>query len=152
MNGDYVLGFSSMGQISTLEGDVTKRTKLADGIAGRYGAVEQLTTAKRCRAGARRYKRFTRSSGSRQRSMSDRNTASRDGEGSRIATNRAAAAIAVGSLLVAGAIALLARRNLLEALVARGIAIDALPMYLLVVALVLWLVIWSWSRLMSLLQ
>ncbi|QCS43987.1 hypothetical protein [Natrinema versiforme] len=84
--------------------------------------------------------------------MSDRNTANRDDEGSRIATNRAAAAIAVGSLLVAGAIALLARRGLLEFLVARGVAVDALPFYLLFVALLLWLVVWSWGRLMSLLQ
>lgn len=84
--------------------------------------------------------------------MSDRNTANRDGEGSWIATNRAAAAIVVGSLLVAGAIALLARRGLLEFLVVPGVAVDALPFYLLFVGLLVWLVVWSWGRLMSLLR
>ncbi|WP_222920254.1 hypothetical protein [Natrinema sp. SYSU A 869] len=86
--------------------------------------------------------------------MGDRNTADRDSKGSRIATNRAAVAIAVSSLLIAAVITLLSQWGLLdpliEFLVARGVAVDALPMYLLFALLLCWLVVWSWRRMVSL--
>ncbi|QLK24807.1 hypothetical protein HYG81_11865 [Natrinema zhouii] len=84
--------------------------------------------------------------------MNDQRTADRDGEGSRIATNRTAVAIAASSLLIAAMGVLLARRGLLEAIVARGVAVDMLPLYLLFVLLAVWLVIWSWGRLLTLFQ
>lgn len=88
--------------------------------------------------------------------MSDQNGTERDGEGSRIATNRTAVAIAVGSLVVAAVTALLARRGLLdpvlEFFVMYGVAVDTLPIYLLFVVLLVWLVVWSWGRLLAILQ
>ncbi|WP_226482485.1 hypothetical protein [Natrinema amylolyticum] len=84
--------------------------------------------------------------------MSDREAGDRDGGGSRIATNRAAVAIAIGSLLIAVVIGVLARRGLLGSVGVRGIAVDALPFYLLFLLLAVWLVVWSWRRLVSLLQ
>ena len=78
--------------------------------------------------------------------MDDRN------EGSRIAANRAAVVIAVSSLLLAALIGLVARHGLLEGILTRGVGVDALPLYLLLVLLAGWLVIWSWGRLLSLLE
>ncbi|MFC6769162.1 hypothetical protein [Natrinema soli] len=84
--------------------------------------------------------------------MNNQRTADRNGEGSRIATNRTAVVIAASSLLIAAVGALLARRGLLEAVIANGIAVDALPLYLLVALLAVWLVIWSWGRLLALFE
>ncbi|MFB1063429.1 hypothetical protein [Natrinema sp. H-ect4] len=84
--------------------------------------------------------------------MNDQRTADHNGEGSRIVTNRTAVAIAASSLLIAAVGILLARRGLLEAVVARGVAVDALPLYLLFVLLAGWLVIWSWGRLLALFE
>ena len=76
--------------------------------------------------------------------------ANRNHERSRIANNRLAAAIAVGSVIAVIAVGLLYRVGLLDFLVpARGPPVDALPLYLLVAVIVPLLVFWSWSRLLS---
>lgn len=73
-----------------------------------------------------------------------------DRERSRIANNRLAVAIVVGSLLVAAAIGLLYRAGLVDYLVpARGPPADAVPLYFLVAVFLLALVVWSWGRLVS---
>ncbi|MCU4742962.1 hypothetical protein OB955_18475 [Halobacteria archaeon AArc-m2/3/4] len=69
---------------------------------------------------------------------------------SRLEANRMAATIAAGSLLVLVAIAVAYRYGLFDELLpAAGFAAEDLPMLLLVPLLVLVLVIWSWSRILS---
>ena len=71
-------------------------------------------------------------------------------ERSRIADNRLAVAVVVGSLLAAVAAAWLDRAGLFEALVpARGPAADALPLYVFSAVALVALVLWSWGRLLS---
>ncbi|WP_049922500.1 hypothetical protein [Halopiger djelfimassiliensis] len=73
-------------------------------------------------------------------------------ERSRIATNRMAVAIVVGSIVVAVALAGLYWSGALEAFVPdRGPAADAVPLYLLLAGLSVALVLWSWKRVLSLL-
>ena len=69
---------------------------------------------------------------------------------SRIANNRLAVVIVLGSLLAIVTVGWLYRAGLLDSLVpARGPAADALPMYFLVAAILVALVVWSWGRLLS---
>ncbi|WP_137291342.1 hypothetical protein [Natronorubrum halophilum] len=71
-------------------------------------------------------------------------------EQSRIANNRLAVALVVGSLLVVAAVGALYRSGILGALLpARGPAVDAVPLYVLVAVSSLALVVWGWSRLLS---
>lgn len=71
-------------------------------------------------------------------------------ERSRIANNRLAVAVVVGSLLAAVAAAWLYRVGLFEAVVPeRGPAADALPLYVLSAVALVALVVWSWGRLLS---
>ncbi|WP_436347221.1 hypothetical protein [Natronorubrum sp. FCH18a] len=73
-----------------------------------------------------------------------------DREQSRIANNRLAVAVVVGSLLVLAAVGLLYRTGLLDYVVpTHGPAADAVPLYFLIAAALLALVVWSWSRLVS---
>lgn len=72
---------------------------------------------------------------------------------SRVETNRMAVAAAVGSLLVALALALLYWTGLLAALVPEhGPAADAVPLYVLLAVVFLALVVWGWQRFLSLLK
>ncbi|WP_440770069.1 hypothetical protein [Natronorubrum sp. DTA28] len=71
-------------------------------------------------------------------------------EQSRIANNRLAVAVVVGSLLVLSAVGLLYRTGLLEDIVPTyGPAADAAPLYVLMAVALLALVVWSWGRLFS---
>lgn len=71
-------------------------------------------------------------------------------ERSRIANNRLAAAVVVVSLLVAALAVSLYRAGLFDAFAPeRGPAIDAIPLYFLVVVFFGALLIWSWGRFLS---
>jgi hypothetical protein len=71
-------------------------------------------------------------------------------EHSRIANNRLAAAVVVGSLCLAVAVWLLFRAGLVGELFPEyGPAADAVPLYLLVGLVLVGLVIWSWQRVLS---
>lgn len=72
--------------------------------------------------------------------------------GSRIVTNRTAVAIAAASVVLAVALWVVVRRGLLGDLIVYAVAIDTLPLVLLFVLTAGWLVVWSWGRLVSLLQ
>ncbi|WP_306056018.1 hypothetical protein [Natronococcus wangiae] len=73
-----------------------------------------------------------------------------ENERSRIANNRLAAAVVVGSLCLVAAVWLLAQVGLLGDLIpARGPAADAVPLYLLVGLVAVGLVVWSWRRVLS---
>ncbi|ELY58658.1 hypothetical protein [Natronolimnohabitans innermongolicus] len=74
----------------------------------------------------------------------------REGEDSRLATNRLALVVVVCSLLVAAAVVFLARADAIAAVVPEhGPAADAVPLYLLAAVGVLVLIAWSWGRLLS---
>ncbi|WP_255170398.1 hypothetical protein [Natrononativus amylolyticus] len=69
---------------------------------------------------------------------------------SRIGENRLAAAVAVGSLAVVIALAVLYWTSVLEVVVPPGgPAADSLPLYGLFAVALIGLVIWGWSRLLS---
>ena len=71
-------------------------------------------------------------------------------EPSRIANNRLAVAVVVGSLAVAVVVTALYRAGVLEFLVPeRGPAADALPLYFLSAVVLVALVVWGWGRLLS---
>ncbi|WP_440766217.1 hypothetical protein [Natronorubrum sp. DTA7] len=73
-----------------------------------------------------------------------------DREQSRIANNRLAVAVVVGSLLVLAAVGLFYRTGLGTALVpSHGPAADAVPLFGLIAVVLLVLVVWSWGRLFS---
>ncbi|SDK04415.1 hypothetical protein [Natronorubrum texcoconense] len=73
-----------------------------------------------------------------------------DREQSRIANNRLAVAVAVGSLLVLSAVGLFYRTGLLDYIVpTHGPAADAAPLYVLMAVALFALIVWSWSRLVS---
>lgn len=76
-----------------------------------------------------------------------------ESEGSRIANNRLAVAVVVGSLcLVVGAWLLIQTGLLDELIPAHGPAADAVPLYLLVGLVLVGLVVWSWQRFLSLFE
>ncbi|SDQ24478.1 hypothetical protein [Natronobacterium texcoconense] len=74
-----------------------------------------------------------------------------DRNGSRIADNRLAVTIVVGSLVAVGVLAVLFWSGSSDRLVpAYGPAPDAVPLYLLFVIVGVVLLIWSWQRVLSL--
>ena len=79
------------------------------------------------------------------RSMADPNR-----ERSRIANNRLAVAVVVGTLVVAVAAVAFHRVGLFGALVPEGgPAADAVPLYFVLAVFLFALVVWSWGRLLS---
>lgn len=73
-----------------------------------------------------------------------------DRELSRIEVNRMAVTVAAGSLLVGVALGVAYWFGLFETLIPdAGLAAEDLPMLLLVPLLLLVLVVWSWSRILS---
>lgn len=74
-----------------------------------------------------------------------------EGERSRIANNRMAAVIVVGSLCLVVVVGLLFQAGLIDDFVfGPGPAADAVPLYLLVGLVIVGLVVWSWQRFLSL--
>lgn len=73
-----------------------------------------------------------------------------ENERSRIANNRLAVAVVVGSLCLVAAVWLVAQAGLLDELISgQGPAADAVPLYLLVGLVTVGLIIWSWQRFLS---
>ena len=76
-----------------------------------------------------------------------------DADRSRIANNRLAAAAVVGSVLAVVLVGILYRLEVLAYLVPEhGPVAEALPLYLLTAVAVVVLVVWGWTRFLSLLR